>query len=228
MQTCIFCISAADIFIVVECIFIIFWQPLFFIIAVLDIRLQDIIMFMSAADILVEDIEEWSIDVFGVCAFAGAPAATARTIEASRIFVGFITHLRRGNRRGDIPERACGILVPREHPHSSAFNFDRITDATGGATAFLRLGLKSEPCGPRKCIDEPNDNYAHAHRGGKKQRQERMHDLRRENHERAGDAERPDGAETLATRTGTECLDDLAVRHRPATARGDHAAKFRA
>ena len=91
MQTCIFCISAADIFIIVECIFIIFWQPLFFIIAVFDIRLQDIIVFMSDAVILVEAIEEWFIEL-DVCAIAGPPAAKARRIGANKIFVGFMMH----------------------------------------------------------------------------------------------------------------------------------------
>ena len=48
MQTCIFCMSAFDIFIIVEWDFIKFWQRLFFIIAFFDIRLQYIIIFMSA------------------------------------------------------------------------------------------------------------------------------------------------------------------------------------
>ena len=62
MQACIFCMSAADIFIIVECVLIKFWQRLSFIIAVFDIRLQDIIIFMSADDILVDAIEEWLIE----------------------------------------------------------------------------------------------------------------------------------------------------------------------
>ena len=113
IQTCIFCISAADIFIIVECVFIIFWQPLFFIIAVFDIRLQDIIIFMSAADILVEAIEEWFIEA-GVCAIAGTPAAKARTIEASRIFVGFMMmhHLGKARVDGGL-KRLRGTVVPQ-------------------------------------------------------------------------------------------------------------------
>ncbi len=57
MQADILFMSTADIFIMFGCIFIMPEQSLFFIIAVFDIRLHDIIMFISAADIFMPAID---------------------------------------------------------------------------------------------------------------------------------------------------------------------------
>ena len=126
MQTCIFCMSAFDIFIIVEWDFIRFWQRLFFIIAVFDIRLQDIIIFMSAADILVEAIEEWFIEA-DVCAFAGTAGAKAIRSEANRIFVGFMVHQRVRGQTGVPLEQPGSALVPRVL-RTSARDSDRVSD----------------------------------------------------------------------------------------------------
>jgi hypothetical protein len=50
MQDDIFSMSIIDMFIMSGCMFIMFAQRLLLIIAVIDMRLHDIIMFMSAAD----------------------------------------------------------------------------------------------------------------------------------------------------------------------------------
>ncbi len=88
MQECILFISAADIFIMSGCMFIMSEQRLFFIMAVFDIRLHDIIMFMSAADIFIADCED--IGVVDICAWAAPLVATEKAREAIRTLRGFI------------------------------------------------------------------------------------------------------------------------------------------
>ncbi len=92
MQADIFFMSAADIFIMSGCIFIILAQRLFFIIAVFDIRLHDIIMFMSASDIFMPAIDECFIESC-FCALSGAAAPKAKMAEAKIMVVDFIMNL---------------------------------------------------------------------------------------------------------------------------------------